>query len=382
MQSGMRRPGVLISGGNGYVGMLLLSSLLKETDIHAYVLLRKQHTPENLLSELSRELAILGVSSSAVLHERVTVVPFESYEMLPESVTGLQGKIDEVIHAAGSVDYFDAAILDSANVRFTKVMLDVARVVNAKRFIFISTAFSCGYIHDRANEILHGEPYEDPTVYTASKRKAEYYVANSGLPFQILRPGIVIGDSRTGRYSGKRYGLYQFLVGTERLLCNKKLEELHAVVSDTPLQFIHQDMLQNAFITSWRDATKDKFINIVPRGNSSPSMRDLWEYWARECVLPDRINFYDHLDDVPMKEIDPRVRAFLSFASVNTKIASHTWRFSTDTIDKFVDDGMTFTDPSQESVTRCMSAFLASSQRCQRHLAQNQPETTSRISRL
>ena len=124
MQSGMRRPGVLISGGNGYVGMLLLSSLLKETDIHAYVLLRKQHTPENLLSELSRELAILGVSSSAVLHERVTVVPFESYEMLPESVTGLQGKIDEVIHAAGSVDYFDAAILDSANVRFTKVMLD------------------------------------------------------------------------------------------------------------------------------------------------------------------------------------------------------------------------------------------------------------------
>lgn len=381
MQAGKRGPGVLITGGNGYVGMLLLSSLLVETDVHAYVLLRKQHAADEFLNELSHELTLQGITS-VPLYERVTVVPFESYETLPETVSHMRGKIDEVIHAAGSVDYFDSDILESANVQFTKVMLHVGSILNIKRFTFISTAFSCGYTNKQAEEVLHDEPYEDPTVYTASKRKAEYFVANSGLPFLIVRPGIVIGDSRSGRYSGKRYGLYQFLVGTERLLCNRKVEELHVVVSDKPLQFVHQDMLQNAFLASWRGAGTEKFINMVPRGNTSPSMRDLWQFWARECVLPERVNFHENIDDVPMQKIDPRIRAFLSFASVNTKIASHTWQFSTDTLDKFVVNGMMFTDPSHESVTRCMKAFLATSPRCQRHLAQYQAQSTDKISQF
>lgn len=376
MQSGMHRPGVLLTGGNGYVGMLLLNTLLAETDVHTYVLLRQQHSADRFLGDLVCELTLRGIASAALVYDRVTIIPFDSYETLPETLVGLRGKVDEVIHAAGSVDYFDSEILESANVQFTRAMLEVARVLQVQRFVFISTAFACGYLGKPAEEQLLEEPPRDPTAYTASKRKAEYFIANSDIPFLILRPGIVIGDSRTGRYTGKRYGLYQFMVGLERLLCNRKVGDLHVVASDTPLQFIHQDMLQNAFLAAWQHLGNDTFINVVPRSNSSPSMTKLWEFLAKECVLPEQVIFYDDIDDVPMKKIDPRVRAFLSFAAVNTQIASHSWQFRTGTLDKLIDGGLVYTDPTHESVTRCMFAFLAGSTRCQRHLDENRAQYT------
>ena len=46
-------------------------------------------------------------------------------------------------------------------------------------------------------------------------------MAACGLPFIVLRPSILIGTGDTGRYSGRRYGLYQQWMGLERLVCDR-----------------------------------------------------------------------------------------------------------------------------------------------------------------
>jgi len=62
---------------------------------------------------------------------------------------------------------------------------------------------------------MHAGDGEDPTEYTRTKRNAEELVATSGVPYLILRPSIVIGDSRDGRYFGTvaRDGILGKVVG-------------------------------------------------------------------------------------------------------------------------------------------------------------------------
>ena len=106
--------------------------------------------------------------------------------------------------------------------------------LDLERLYYLSTAFSCGYRSDRVPERLHPVPESDPTDYTWSKREAESILARSGVPFVIIRPSVVVGDSRDGRYSGKRYGVYQLWHAAERLmgvrvpsshLCGRAAEE-------------------------------------------------------------------------------------------------------------------------------------------------------------
>lgn len=61
----------------------------------------------------------------------------------------------------------------------------------------------------------------------------------------ILRPSIVVGHSRDGRYAGRAYGAYQLWTGLCRFLCDEHREVIHAVAPDLPLNFVHQDAVES-----------------------------------------------------------------------------------------------------------------------------------------
>jgi len=126
--------------------------------------------------------------------------------------------IDEIIHCAGCVDYFDERALIEGNVIFTEQIVSLEKIKPVQRIVFLSTAYSSGYTNGKISKLLHDTPDKDPTYYTKTKRAAESIIVESGINYLILRPSIVIGHSITGRYSGKMYGLYQQWMGPERLL--------------------------------------------------------------------------------------------------------------------------------------------------------------------
>lgn len=356
----------LLLGGTGYVGSLIAGALLADESARLVVPIRKHHDPEAVLSRFKDEAQARG-GTGAFDERAVAIVPYDTLDTLGELLSGYRGRIGDLINAAGSVDYFDADLLQAANIRMTEQLLDLARTLAVRRFVFISTAFSSGYVDGPIAEQAHPEPPADPTHYTLSKREAERIVANSGLPFLILRPSVIIGDSRTGRYRGPRYGLYQFLSGLERLLCRKYHRELHVVAPQNTVHFLHQDAFQNAFLAACRHCEAGSFVNIVAPADRGPDLRTLWEGWMQMCFMPERLFYYQRVGDVPIQGIEPRQRAFISFSSVNTEIATHTWRFDTTSLDWLkARHGLEFAPTTAASANECQRAFIEGSDLCRR----------------
>ena len=335
-------------------------------------LVREGREDSALLEPLRLELESEGKALDERRRALLTIVALPELERVAELAGSLAGRtIDDVIHCAGCLDYFDTKELERVNVAFTAHMLELARRAGARRFVYVSSAYACGYVDGMAPEALHAAPPGDPTEYTRTKRDAEWLVARSGLPYLVIRPSILVGDSRSGRYSGKRYGLYQQWMGLERLLCDRYHEDYHVVAPEEPLNFVHQDAFVAAFRAACDELPDGAVTHIVSRREGSPTLRQMWELWLRQVARPRRVFYYRSLEHVPLKEISPRQRAFLMFASVNVQISAHRWEFESTHLQRLRDGGLDFVDATLESLALCQERFVRSSPRVQRYLEEH-----------
>ncbi len=105
---------------------------------------------------------------------------------------------DLIIHSAALLR-FDLPYEESAavNVEGTRHALALAEL-GAMAFLHISTAYVCGIAEGRIEEAAIPSDRQFSNSYEASKAEAEHVVRDSGQPFAIARPSIVVGDSRTG----------------------------------------------------------------------------------------------------------------------------------------------------------------------------------------
>jgi len=362
--------GVLLTGGSGYVGGLIASTLLVHEDVTIVAPVRKGVDRQRFLSPVSAEVRLAGHAFDERMASRIHLVDLPEREHLDalDAVVTEFG-VDEVIHAAGCLDYFNAGALESVNIELTRGIVEQARRWQVSRFLYVSTAFSSGYMFRTIGETLHTAPGKDPTDYTRTKRVAEEIVAGSGLPYLILRPSIIIGDSRDGHYSGKQYGLYQLWAGMERLLCREWHPEMHALAPRQPVQLIHQDAFQSAFLAAYRHLPDDSIMNIVSEHETLPDLRALWDLWLDACLRPEKTYYYERMADIPLREINGKQRALLALASVNLQIASHPWRYETTSMDTLRAKGMTFTNATRDSVALCQDVFIAESKQIQEFLA-------------
>lgn len=355
------RPGTaLVTGGSGYVGSLIVAQLLARSDYRLVVPLRSETGP--FLERLDRELAALDCHRDAAITERLTLISWHgatASETLDDWRVKFRDRgIDEILHCAGCLDYFDDLNLEAVNVCFTSRLLALAEDLAVRRFVFISTAYSAGYCSTPIPEALCPDPARDPTSYTRSKRAAERLVAASGLPYLIVRPSILIGESATGRYSGKRYGLYQQWMGLERLMTDRYHRDIHTVAPHRPLNLLHQDGFQRALLYALWHLPDNTVFNLVSDNDTSPSMRQLWDGWLTE-VRPHRVLYYPRFSDVNLKAIDIRQRAYLTFAQTNLEIGAHCWQFERAWLAELERAGLEFTNATLDSVMRCQRRFVA-----------------------
>lgn len=350
---------VLITGGSGYVATLVAAALIESTDCQVVAAVRSVKSLAGLADKVEQEVSLAHRHEMASRF-RVVCLPEASARHFAACLR--EHRIAQIVHCAGSVDYADINTLITANVELTSAWLAAARSYGVDRFLHVSTAFSAGR-NDTGliGEELHAEPDSESTDYTRTKRHSERLVSDSGLPFVILRPSILVGDSTDGHYRGKPYGVYQFWNSAERLLSDRWRPHLHIVAPQQPMHVLHQDHFMMACMAAFHHAPQDSIINVVSEDELLPTCRDVWNLYAAQCLAPDAVTFYDSMQEVPLSQIDPRNRAFLKAVSANVAITSQYWRFETTHLRRFSDMGYATPRATLESLSACQRSFVAGS---------------------
>jgi nucleoside-diphosphate-sugar epimerase len=366
------RRDVVLTGASGYLGGLIAATLLAEDDVRIMALVRAPFEFARLFAPIRAEIEVSGRHFDPEYYRRFIPVTLPSVERLIELDPVIaEFGARQLIHCAGCLDYFNREALEGVNVRFTSALMDAARRWRFERVTYISSAFSSGYMDDLVPERLHDRPGRDPTDYTRTKREAEAIVAASGLPYLILRPAIVIGDSHDGHYSGKQYGLYQLWAGMERLLCREWQPEMHVLGARQAVPLVHQDAFQAAFLAAYRHLPDRSIVNLVSRESTLPDLRTLWDMWMKECMRPRTVIYYDRMQDIPIRDINSKQRALLALGSVNLQIASHPWRYETANMETLRAGGLVFRDATIDSVSVCQELFVAESSHLQKFIAEH-----------
>ncbi len=148
---------------------------------------------------------------------------------------GLANRIGCIVHAAAVTKFSQSAekIL-AANVDGTKQVLELAQAAGVPLY-FVSTAF----VHPIRD--LTGTAVSN--AYKESKLCAEDIIRSSGHPATIVRPSIVVGDSRTGEIN-KFQGFHQIL----ELALRGRVPWLPGA-ADSYIDFIPQDAVADIILS-------------------------------------------------------------------------------------------------------------------------------------
>jgi nucleoside-diphosphate-sugar epimerase len=142
-----------ITGGTGFVGTRLVNSATDNG--HEVRALTRRHMPPR---------------------QRVEWVSGSLDQ--PAALQALAAGADAVIHVAGVISGRTAADFDAANVDGTRALLDAAQAGAVKKFVHVSS-------------LAAREP--ELSLYGASKAKSEALIAQSAMPWAIVRPPAVYG---------------------------------------------------------------------------------------------------------------------------------------------------------------------------------------------
>jgi NAD(P)-dependent dehydrogenase (short-subunit alcohol dehydrogenase family) len=193
-----------VTGGTGFIGQNLIGLLLKRRG-KIYVLVRKgsMHKLEALKSRWGKAADKIIPVTGDLTKARLGVSVAKRKQ--------LEGKIDHVFHLAAIYDMkADAASQEAANIDGTLNAVRFAEAVKAKRFHHISSIAAAGLFPGIFREDMFEEAQGLDNPYFRTKHDSEGIVRyKCKIPFRIYRPGIVVGDSKTGEID-KIDGPYYF----------------------------------------------------------------------------------------------------------------------------------------------------------------------------
>ena len=197
---------LFLTGCTGFLGKKLVHNLLETTDHTLFVLVRNMAKGTQLVTSLGQE-----AKSRITLVKGDITAPFCG--LADDMIAELNGKVELFYHVAALVK-FDEELRDelfTVNHDGTKHALELASSWRAKKFIYVSTAYTIG-TREQGIEELYPIDANVHNPYEESKVKSEHLVFSyaNQLDVSIFRPSIIVGDSKTGE-ADSNFTLYGFL---------------------------------------------------------------------------------------------------------------------------------------------------------------------------
>lgn len=209
---------MFLTGATGFIGASLLKTWLDRSDATVTVLARarREVPPAQRIRDVLGEL--YPKEDVPRLLERVNViegdVTLDRLGMTSGDYERLTSETTHVIHCAAAAR-FDLELEDARreNVGGTRNVLELGRAcAGLRRMGYIGTAYVAGKRRGLIKESELDEGQQHNNTYEMTKLEAETLVRQNapGMPVTILRPSIVICDSKTGRATNHN-GFYRAL---------------------------------------------------------------------------------------------------------------------------------------------------------------------------
>ena len=194
-----------VTGATGFIGKRLVAKLLEKPTATVYFLTRDK-TPERLealydywKADKGRAIPVVGDLCQPCLG------------VSKADLRKLKGKVDHYYHLAAIYDLAASAEAQmAANVDGTRNAVELAHQVKAGCFHHMSSIAAAGLYEGVFREDMFAEAENLDHPYFGTKHESERIVREEcKIPWRVYRPGVVVGDSRTGE-AEKIDGPYYF----------------------------------------------------------------------------------------------------------------------------------------------------------------------------
>jgi NAD(P)-dependent dehydrogenase (short-subunit alcohol dehydrogenase family) len=194
-----------VTGGTGFIGKRLIRKLLAAEDSTVWFLLREESR-----AKLPALLAFWGVDATRAIPVFGDVLR-PCLGISENDRAALSGKLDHFFHLAAIYDLrANAADQIATNIEGTRQAVSLANTLGAGCFQHMSSIAAAGMYEGTFREDMFEEAEKLWHPYFSTKHESEKAVRQEcRVPWRVYRPGLVVGDSRTGE-AEKIDGPYYF----------------------------------------------------------------------------------------------------------------------------------------------------------------------------
>lgn len=256
---------IFLTGATGFLGGQLVKNLLHETSNHLYILARSTNRAQMLQRSIPDQF-----------HYRLTFLYGDIEKpylgLSEEQLSELHNEITIFYHVAALVK-FDEELRDelfAVNLQGTKHTLEVATAIQAKKYYYVSTAYTIGK-RSHGEEKLYPINQDVHNPYEESKVQSEHLVFSyaNQLDVSIFRPSIIVGHSKTGE-ADSNFTLYGFMRALEvfkrRALRTKQNEnKIYRLIGNkkSTSNFVPVDYVANILSLAVHRAEANTIYNIT-----------------------------------------------------------------------------------------------------------------------
>ena len=272
-----------ITGATGLLGTEVVAQLLQVTDaiIHVVVKARSNAEAEQRLLSLWCDDPVLTASVGRRVLPVAGDITIENLALDDDSLRLILSTTTHVVHCAAETGVQKSKDeLWKINVEGTRHVAQLAGSMPLlQRFVYVSTAYVAG---TRSGLIREEEPMGTHfySLYEQSKAEAERLVRGTSLPLTVCRPGMIVGNTVTGRtrnFITVYYVLKLMLMGRLPLLPVSKRQKVNVV----PVDYVAQQIVTLALAPEAAGMT----FHLTAPANELPQVGELVDevrLWARE----------------------------------------------------------------------------------------------------